>query len=465
MARASFLRWAVLALAGAAACGKTPIVSVEIVTPAGEDTFAGATRLRVRNATPAKEAELSLTTGGEISLDLEDVSADGDVTIITIDALDDAGTVLAHGATPAFTLVPAESYVRVYVGRAGAFGEAPMALAAGRTDVGLSAFAGLGALIVGGTTASGAPVADATVYNEYLHQVADAASVGVARAGLALVEPSDSVVLAFGGRTSSGVSSLLEGFDPYQGYSGVWVGYSDEGIAALARAHAPGAILTDGILIAGGTDATDSPLATAVQLVTGDSPAATALAAQLAAARVGHTVTAMINGGAGLVYGGATAADPVAELYSTSAKSFSTLTIDAALMRTRHTATLLEDGRVAVIGGVDADGLARGDVIFVGADGTATIQEAVLQTPRSGHTATLVGTTIVVAGGSDDTGALADAELVETGGFTVTATTPLRGPRTGHAAVLLASGTVLLAGGVDLDGAPLARLELYTPAQ
>jgi hypothetical protein len=466
MSRVPLLRWALLALVGAAACGKTPIVSVEIVTPTGEDTFAGATRLRVSNATPAKESEVSLTSGEEISLDLSDISASGDTTTITIDALDDAGTILAHGATPPFSLVASESYLRVYVGRVAGFGEAPGALAAGRTDVGLATFAGLGALIVGGSDASGTPVADTSVYNEYLHQVAAAANVGVARAGLTLVEASDSVVFAFGGRTISGISSLMEEFDPYQGYTGVWVGYSDEGVASLARGHAPGAVLTDGILCAGGTDADDAPLATAVLLVTGDSPAATALAAPLAAARAGHTVTSMVSGGAGLVYGGTTATDaPVAELYSTSSKGFTSLTLDTTLMRTAHSATLLEDGRVAIVGGVDADGAARADVIFVGADGTATLQEGVLQTPRSGHTATLIGATLLIAGGSDDTGALADAELVEVGGFTVTGTTPLKGARTGHAAVLLASGTVLLAGGVDGDGAPLARLELYTPAQ
>ncbi len=54
---------------------------------------------------------------------------------------------------------------------------------------------------------------------------------------------------------------------------------------------------------------------------------------------------------------------------------------------------------------------------------------------------------------------------METSGLTVTGTTSLIGARTGHAAVLLGSGTVLLAGGTDDTGAPLARLELYTPAQ
>ncbi|MBI5479632.1 MAG: hypothetical protein HY906_12285 [Deltaproteobacteria bacterium] len=467
MSRVPLPRWVLPVLLGAcAACGKNPVISLEIVTPTGEDTVAGATRLRVRNATPATENEISLVGGAEITLDLSDVTAGGDSTTVTVDALDDAGTVLAHGSTPPFNLLPAESFLRIYVGRTGAVGEAPGALAAGRTDVGLATMAGLGALIVGGADASGAPVAVTTVYNEYLHQVAQAADIGAARAGVTVFEASDSVVVAFGGRTAGGVSSLMEVFDPWQGYTGVWVAYSAEGVASLARAFAPAAVLTDGVLCAGGTDGADAPLASAVTMVAGDAPLATALTSPLAAARAGHTVTPQLDGGAALIYGGAVATDaPVAERYSPGTQTFTPLDLDAALMRSRHSATLLGDGRVAIIGGVDAAGAARADVIVVAADGTAALYEAVLQTPRARHTATLVGGAILVAGGADDAGTLADAEVVETTTFTVAGTAPLRGARAGHAPVLLASGTVLIAGGVDGDGAPLARLELYTPAQ
>jgi hypothetical protein len=467
MSRVPLLRWALLGLLGAcAACGKTPIISLDIVTPAGEDTFAGATRLRVRNGTPASEKEVALSGSAAVSVDLSGLSAGGDTTTLTVDALDDAGAVLAHGATPPFSLTASEAYLRVYVGRAGAFGEAPGALAAGRTDVGLTTLTGLGALIVGGADVNGAPVAVTTAYNEYLHQAAQAADLGAARAGLTLFEASDTVVVAFGGRISGGVSSLMEVFDPWQGYTGVWVAYSTEGVASLARADAPAAVLADGILCAGGTDGSDAPLASAVTLVAGSAPAATAVTASLAAARAGHTVTRQLDGGAALIYGGATATDaPVAERYSTGTQTFTALALDAALMRSQHSATLLDDGRVAIVGGVDTTGAARGDVIVVAADGTATLYEAVLRAPRSRHTATLVGGAVLVAGGADDVGALADAEVLETSGFTVTGTAALVGARAGHAAVLLASGTVLLAGGVDADGTALARLELYTQPQ
>jgi hypothetical protein len=460
-------RWALFTLlAACAACGKVPIISLEIVTPAGEDTFAGATRLRVRNATPASEKELSLVSGTSVTLDLSDLSADGDVTAVTVDALDDGGTVLAHGATPPFDLLGTDTSMRIYVGRTGAFGEAPDALAAGRTDFGLTTMSGLGALMAGGVDANGTLLAVTVVYNEFLHQVAQAADLGAARAGLTLLEAYETVVVAFGGRTAGGVSSLMEVFDPWQGYTGVWDAYSDEGVASLARAFAPAAVLKDGILCAGGTDADDAPLASAVTLVVGDSSQATALAAPLAAARAGHTVTSQLDNSAALIYGGAATADaPVAERYSTGTQTFASLDLDAALMRSQHSATLLADGRVAIVGGVDPAGATRADIIVVASDGTATLYEAALQTPRARHTATLVSGSILVAGGSNEDGVLADAEVVDPTTFMVTATVPLRGERSGHAAVLLASGTVLLAGGVDSSGVPLARLELYTPAQ
>ena len=87
---------------------------------------------------------------------------------------------------------------------------------------------------------------------------------------------------------------------------------------------------------------------------------------------------------------------------------------------------------------------------------------------RAGHTATLLsdGRVLMVGGGTDTT-MLASAELYDpaTGKFSPTGSMAL--PRIGQTATLLRDGRVLVAGGQDNDTAPLTYLalaELYDPA-
>src|SRR5664280_2294800 len=87
---------------------------------------------------------------------------------------------------------------------------------------------------------------------------------------------------------------------------------------------------------------------------------------------------------------------------------------------------------------------------------------------RTGHTATLLSDgRVLMVGGGNDTTMLASAELYDpaTGKFSPTGSVAL--PRIGHTATLLRDGRVLVAGGQDNDTAPLTYLasaELYDPA-
>src|SRR5262245_8684999 len=85
-----------------------------------------------------------------------------------------------------------------------------------------------------------------------------------------------------------------------------------------------------------------------------------------------------------------------------------------------------------------------------------------MSTARAGHTATLLANgKVLVVGGGDGTAELFD---LATGTFSLTGS-PIT-PRSGHAAVLLSDGRVLIAGGVVYEATAATILdsaELYDP--
>lgn len=145
--------------------------------------------------------------------------------------------------------------------------------------------------------------------------------------------------------------------------------------------------------------------------------------------------------------------------------------------RLGHTATLLSDGRVLVAGGVVAgEGVPTGfsDSAELFDPGAGTWAEvAKMPTLRAEHTATLLGDgTVLIAGGHDgpQTPALRDALLFDPKAGTWATVPRLMGTgRAAHTATLLRDGTVVLAGGSEArdhggGGRPLRSTELFDPA-
>jgi hypothetical protein len=127
--------------------------------------------------------------------------------------------------------------------------------------------------------------------------------------------------------------------------------------------------------------------------------------------------------------------------------------------RSGHTATLLGNGNVLVVGGDSAE-------LYDPVTGTWSITGS-LNTPRGGHTATLLQNgKVLVVGGYTSHGSLAGSgELYDPATGTWSITGSLNRPRAFHTATLLQNGSVLVAGGTDhfLDSA-LASAEIYDPA-
>jgi hypothetical protein len=119
--------------------------------------------------------------------------------------------------------------------------------------------------------------------------------------------------------------------------------------------------------------------------------------------------------------------------------------------RAGHTATLLQDGTVLIVGGENSTGPLATAEIFNPSNGMFTPTSGSMETARVGHTATLLADgTVLVTGGNDTTGALTSAEIFNPAIGTFTPTTGDMGAaRVGHTATLLNDGTgrVLVAGG------------------
>ena len=190
-------------------------------------------------------------------------------------------------------------------------------------------------------------------------------------------------------------------------------------------------------------------------------------------ARSGHTATLLCNAPIiscsnpkVLVVGGENA-DPnalaTAELFDPVTGAFS-LTGSLLAPRTRHTATLLGNGKVLIVGGseqaqYDPSVLADNGELYDPATGAFTATGN-LNAPRDSHTATLLanGKVLIAGGYAGGVNTVAAAELYDpaTGMFAVTGSMAI--PRANHTAILLSSGKVLIAGGGQ------ARAEIYDPA-
>jgi hypothetical protein len=148
-----------------------------------------------------------------------------------------------------------------------------------------------------------------------------------------------------------------------------------------------------------------------------------------------------------------------------------TLAAELAVPRYGHTATVLADGRILIVGGLTPDPICAAP--------PCPIEEVEVFDPIVGetravddipggiqeHTATLIaGGRVLITGGIDADGALRDdAYLFDPDVEALVPTRSLGRPRAEHTAAELCDGTVLLVGGVSEDGTPLPA-ERYNPA-
>jgi hypothetical protein len=139
------------------------------------------------------------------------------------------------------------------------------------------------------------------------------------------------------------------------------------------------------------------------------------------------------------------------------------------MARASHTSTLLPNGKVLIAGGFagsggEANPYTTAELFDVR---SGTFQSVGSMTiGRSGHTATLLknGRVLIVGGWTGHYGRLGSAEIYDpaSGAFTPTGNMVIE--RAGNTATLLPDGRVLVAGGVDRQENAIASAEIYNPA-
>ncbi len=317
--------------------------------------------------------------------------------------------------------------------------------------------------------------AGASLYDPVANSITPTGVPGAMRVAHSATLLQDGRVLLAGGAEEGGSLTSAELFDPVTGT------FTPTGSLVEGRSLHSATLLGDGrVLLAGGGvinagDEESPPPLTSAEVF--DPATGTFTAADpMGGPRAMHSAT-LLHDGTVLLIGGS-GGDMVLtsmERFDPATGSFSGAGA-LATGRALHTATLIDDGSVLVVGGMSQSGAeAETEMLdsierYDPASGTVT-QLGTLGTPRGGHTATLLPDGhVLVIGGMDAEGAgIASAELVDPATGAVTPTGDMAKGRGLHSASLLPGGDVLVVGGefdqATVEGAdPLGTPERYRAA-
>ncbi len=302
-------------------------------------------------------------------------------------------------------------------------------------------------------------------------------NLNAARAGHTATLLNNGQVLIAGGAIDSSLdpTGAAEIYDPTLGTSTITGSMNTPRYFSTATLLNNGLVLVAGGLGPGGLDAEPINSAELFNPATGSFT----YTGNLNTARALHTATLLPSGQVLMVGGSGGDSTPVstAEIYDPLSGSFTQLDFYLNYARYAHTATLLPAGTVLIAGGYNDGALNTAELYdpaaqaFVYTTNPSTGQQTYLNDARYYHSATLLndGQVLLVGGVGQSTSTdLASAELYNpaTQTFTYTGSLATLVP-TGldsQTATLLNDAMVLVAGGEDYNQNPLATASVYNPA-
>jgi hypothetical protein len=324
-------------------------------------------------------------------------------------------------------------------------------------------------LVVGGVDAAGSAVDLAEIYDPETGRWRPAGSMRLARFGATATRLEDGTVLVAGGWTPDDELRPTASTERYDPAAGSW---SPGPMLHEVRAGHTATVLDDGsLLVAGGgryNGGNGDPGAGVEILRPGASE--WVIAAPMLEARGDHTATLLVDGTVLVVGGIGRDTDeaapfnttlPTTERYDPRTDRWAA-TDRLAAGRAGHHAALLLDGTVL---------LSR-----MGREGSAAVFDPGLGAfrptgdlihGRFSHTSTRLpdGDVLVVGGDPiEDQAAGRTAERYDPADGTWSLTAAMSGPRRDHDATALGDGRVLVSGGVDLAGEVIDVAEIYDPS-
>jgi hypothetical protein len=259
-------------------------------------------------------------------------------------------------------------------------------------------------------------------------------------------------VLITGGENENAWLNSAVLYDPSSGI------FTPTGNMNYSRAFHTSTLLPDGtVLITGGEQGSDLPLLKTAELYNPTSGQFTVAAHLMTIARENHTATLLPNGQV-LIVGG-----KQADTYDPSTQVF-TQTPNAPTNRTSHAAVLLPAGTVLITGGYVGRQPVGDAWLFTPLTNKFTLLAATMLIPRANHAMTLMlNNTVLVTGGFSGTSPHDQVDIFDPIRQNFTAGHKMLYHRSNHDQLLLPDGRVLVIGGTTLESGFLATNEVYDP--
>ncbi len=269
-----------------------------------------------------------------------------------------------------------------------------------------------GRIAVIGTASTNATV-PAEVVDPVLGTTVSSGSMLVKRYGSAVIPRPDGKLFVWGG-FQSGTSwpplSQAELFDPASAT------FANGGTALPGRWNAALTLLADGRYLLTGGSTADQVIQ---QVAAVYNPATNTVTSTGAMTKLRTTHRAvLLNDGrvlicGGMTYGAQQDVSDSAETYSPSSNNFST-TSHMVQHRMLHSASLLPDGRILIVGGIGKFGeYITNAELFDPATNAFTSLPPMLHPRKSATAVSLGGGRVLIAGGSDEQGAVEESEIFE----------------------------------------------------